>query len=200
MPSRCWINCTDDCQINTSRPVYNVRMGRSDKKIIIIAGPNGAGKTTFAEEFLLGEANCPDFTNADLIARGLAPFQPESAAVQAGQLMLEQIRSKVDRGESFAFETTLAGRTYARHIRDWKNAGYHVKLIFLSLPSADTAIERVRARKAQSGHGVPEEVVRHRFEAGLRNFHTIYSQLVNSWALYDNSSGVLRLIASGDNP
>jgi predicted ABC-type ATPase len=98
-------------------------MRKRQKKIIIIAGPNGAGKTTFAQEFLVGEANCPDFINADLIARGLSPFDPENAAIQAGKIMLDQMARKVTRGESFAFETTLAGRNYVRHIRNWQRAG-----------------------------------------------------------------------------
>src|SRR5687767_8506864 len=102
------------------------------KRIVIIAGPNGAGKTTFAQEFLPREAACPDFINADLIARGLSPFAPEKAAVQAGKIMLDQIAQKVRRAESFAFESTLAGLNYSRHIPRWRKAGYHVKLIFLS--------------------------------------------------------------------
>jgi predicted ABC-type ATPase len=174
-------------------------MNSQSKKIIIIAGPNGAGKTTFAQEFLLREANCPDFINADLIAQGISPFQPETVAIRAAEIMLQLIRSKVESKESFAFETTLAAKSYARHIPDWQRAGYHVKLIFLSLPSADAAVERVKARVAQGGHNVPEETIRRRFDAGLRNFDSIYSPLVNSWMLYDNSS-ILRLIASGDNP
>ncbi len=111
-----------------------------EKKILIIAGPNGAGKTTFAQEFLPNEANCPVFVNADLIAAGLSPFQPEAAAVRAGRIMLEQIHEHVRKRESFAFETTLSGRTYACMIPIWQEAGYRVKLIFLSLPSVDLGL------------------------------------------------------------
>ena len=171
---------------------------QSDKKIVIIAGPNGAGKTTFAEQFLLREAGCPDFINADLIARGLAPFGAERAALQAGKVMLGQIGLKVRGAESFAFETTLSGRNYARHIPRWQQRGYHVKLIFLSLPSADLAVARVKARAAQGGHSVPEEVVRRRFEAGLRLLESVYRPLVDSWAIYDNSGRVPRLLADGE--
>ena len=172
----------------------------SGKRIVIIAGPNGAGKTTFAEQFLLQEAGCPDFINADLIARGLSPFAPERVAIQAGKTMLGQIARKVSRGESFAFETTLSGQNYARHIPKWRRAGYHVKLVFLSLPSAELAVNRVRARVAQGGHPVPEDVIRRRFDAGLRNFEGVYRDLVDSWAIYDNSGGTPRLLARGDNP
>jgi len=94
------------------------------KRIIILAGPNGAGKTTFAREFLPDEADCPAFVNADLIAAGLSPFNPEIVAMRAGRIMLELIDEHVSRGQSFAFETTLAGKTYARHIPRWQAAGY----------------------------------------------------------------------------
>ena len=100
----------------------------SQKKVIIIAGPNGAGKTTFARSFLPAEAQCPRFINADLIAAGLSPFQPEAAAIRAGRLMLEEIDDCVARSESFAFETTLAGLVYLRRIRHWRKLGYHVSL------------------------------------------------------------------------
>lgn len=103
------------------------------KKIVMIAGPNGAGKTTFAREFLPIEASLPLFINADLIAAGLSPFRPELAAIRAGRLMLEEIDRNAAAGLSFAFETTLAGHTYARRIPEWRAGGYLVKLIFLSL-------------------------------------------------------------------
>jgi len=171
-----------------------------EKKIVIIAGPNGAGKTTFALEFLPREADCPDFINVDLIAAGLSPLDPDRAAIRAGRLMLEEIRRRVRDGNSFAFETTLSGRHYARMIPRWRAMGYHVKLIFLNLPTVDLAVARVAARVAQGGHNVPEPVIRRRFDRGLRNLHNTYRILVNSWALYDNSGMSPRLIASGDNP
>ena len=168
-------------------------------RIVIIAGPNGAGKTTFAQEYLPKEAGFPDFINVDLIAQGLSPFAPDKAALQAGKVMLAEIARKVSRRESFAFETTLSGRNYARHIPRWRQAGYHLELVFLSLPSADVAIERVRSRAAQGGHDVPPEVVRRRFDTGLRNFWSIYSTIVDRWALYDGSTRPSRLIATGSN-
>ena len=171
----------------------------SEKKIVIIAGPNGAGKTTFALEFLPREADCPDFINVDLIAAGLSPFDPDRAAIRAGRLMLEEIKRRVRQGDSFAFETTLSGRIYVRMIPRWRAAGYHIKLIFLSLPTADLAVARVAARVAQGGHHVPELVIRRRFDSGLRNFNGIYRNLASSWVLYDNSGMIPRLIASGDN-
>jgi predicted ABC-type ATPase len=173
---------------------------RRRKKIVIIAGPNGAGETTFAEEFLPHEAGCPDFINADLIARGLSPFAPEKAALQAGKIMLTQIAERARRKESFAFETTLSGLNYAKKIPQWRRAGYHVKLLFLSLPSADIAVARVAARVRQGGHNVPEAVIRRRFDAGMRNFEAVYRGLVNSWVVYDSSDTPPRVIQAGENP
>lgn len=156
-------------------------------KIIIIAGPNGAGKTTFAREFLPQEAGCPVFINADLIAAGLSPFAPERAAIQAGRLTLEAIAQHVARRESFAFETTLSGKAYARQIPQWRQFGYRVELFFLSLPSAETAVQRVAERVRQGGHDIPEATIRRRFDAGKRLFAEVYQPLVDQWALYDNA-------------
>lgn len=162
-------------------------MPAAGQRIVIIAGPNGAGKTTFANNFLLRELDCPVFVNADLIAAGLSPFKPELAAIRAGRVMLEEMRRHAAVGESFAFETTLAGRGYARMIRHWQAAGYHVNLIFLSLDRVETAITRVEERVRQGGHDIPVAVIRRRFAAGLRNFRTVYAPLVDAWAVYDNS-------------
>lgn len=168
------------------------------KKIIIIAGPNGAGKTTFARSFLPAEAQCPRFINADLIAAGLSPFAPEAAAIKAGRLMLQEIASCTSKGENFAFETTLSGLAYLRHIQEWKNQGYHVTLFFLSLPSAEMAINRVAERVKQGGHHIPEDVIRRRFEAGIKNFEAHYRVLVDAWALYDNTSDEPVMIEWGE--
>lgn len=156
-------------------------------KIIIVAGPNGAGKTTFAREFLPQEAGCPVFVNADLIAAGLSPFEPERAAIQAGRLMLQAIAGHVARRESFAFETTLSGVGYARQIPQWRRMCYWVELFFLSLPPADMAVQRVAERVRQGGHDIPESTVRRRFDAGRRLFTTMYQPLVDQWVLYDNA-------------
>jgi predicted ABC-type ATPase len=173
--------------------------GARPRKIIIIAGPNGAGKTTFARSFLPAEADLPRFINADLIAAGLAPFAPETAAIRAGRLMLEEIELCVQRGESFAFETTLSGRGYVRRIEDWRARGYLVSLYFLRLPDAETAIERVALRVEQGGHDIPEPVIRRRFSSGLQNFVRWYKAVVDDWALYDNSGAELLLIEWGEN-
>jgi len=173
-------------------------MSVKELKIVIIAGPNGAGKTTFAREFLPNEAHCPTFINADLIAAGLAPFEPEKVAVRAGRLMLEEIEKYVQARRSFAFETTLSGRTYLHKITEWQKLGYHVKLIFLRLPTADMAVARVAGRVAQGGHNVPETVVRRRFDHGLLNFENMYKSIVDAWILYDNSSEVPVLLEWGE--
>lgn len=170
------------------------------KTILILAGPNGAGKTTFAREFLPAEARCLTFINADLIAAGLSPFQPELVAVQAGRLMLGLIDQYVSRGESFAFETTLAGRSFGKAIPIWQSRGYAVVIYFLTLSSVQQALDRVARRVRQGGHSVPEEVVRRRFLSGRRNFDEIYAPLANKWFLLDNSEPEPKLIASGGRP
>lgn len=165
------------------------------QRIIIIAGPNGAGKTTFAREYLLKEAHCPDFINVDLIAAGLSPFDPSRAAIRAGRVMLSEIERRVRKRESFAFETTLSGHVYARMIPGWRNSGYRVRLVFLSLPDQEMAISRVAMRVAQGGHNVSRDIIRRRFDAGLRNFQTVYMNLVDKWEWYDNSGNVPKLIS-----
>jgi len=157
------------------------------KKIITIAGPNGAGKTTFARDFLPAEAQTLRFINADLIAAGLALFNPKSASLKAGRLMLEEIDECVAAGTSFAFETTLSGLSYLRKIELWRELGYQLKLWFLSLPSSDAAVSRVAIRVAQGGHDIPENVIRRRFKSGLDNFRGRYSKIGDSWAFYDSS-------------
>jgi predicted ABC-type ATPase len=151
----------------------------TEKKIVIIAGPNGAGKTTFAREWLPYEAGCPLFINADLIAAGLSPFDPDAAAFRAGRLMLAEIDRNAAAGESFAFETTLSGHTYARRILKWRAAGYVVKLLFLSLRDPDEAIARVALRVRQGGHDVSPDVIRRRFATGLKNFMDVYRYRVD---------------------
>jgi predicted ABC-type ATPase len=174
-------------------------MSRRGKRALIIAGPNGAGKTTFAHEFLPAEARLMSFVNADLIAAGLSPFDPERAAVRAGRLMVREIREHVARGEDFAFETTLAGRRYARAIPAWQADGYRVGMVFIALPSAEVALARVAERVRQGGHSVPEDVVRRRFVAGREGFERVYKRLVDEWRLYDNSGPRPVLIDQGEN-
>jgi len=169
----------------------------SAKKIIIIAGPNGAGKTTFAKEFLPKEANCPTFVNADLIAAGLAPFEPEQVAFRAGRLMLQEIFNYAVRGVSFAIETTLSGRGYARLIPGWQKDGYIVKLFFLRLASPELAIARVQQRVREGGHNIPSPIIHRRFTAGQKNFENLYKPVVDEWALYDNSGSEPLLIEEG---
>jgi predicted ABC-type ATPase len=162
-------------------------MDSDAKRVIIIAGPNGAGKTTFARSFLPEEAGLPHFINADAIAAGLAAFAPETAAIRAGRLMLDEIGHCVAHGESFAIETTLSGLGYLRKIVRWRDQGYRVSLYFLSLPNVDTAIARVGLRVQQGGHDIPVEVIRRRFVSGLANFERRYKAVVSDWALYDNT-------------
>ena len=167
------------------------------KKILIIAGPNGAGKTTFAGEFLQHEAACPEFVNADLIASGLSPFQPETVAIAAGRLMLERIADLAKAGNSFALETTLSTRTYLRLIPQWQAEGYVVKLYFLMLPDPEFAIQRVARRVRHGGHNIPPETIVRRFERGLGNFRNAYIGIVDEWAIYDASHSPPLLLETG---
>ena len=147
------------------------------------------------------EANCPTFVNADFMAAGLNPFRPGMAALRAGKLMLEMIDEYVRKGESFTLETTLSGRGYARKIPRWREQGYWVKLYFLTLPSPEVALSRVRQRVLEGGHDVSVETVRRRFHAGLSNFETIYRHLVDEWVMYDNLGFAPVLLAQGEiNP
>ena len=169
----------------------------AEQRVIIIAGPNGAGKTTFAREYLPLEVGITTFINADLIAAGLSPFAHELAASRASRLMLEEIDRCATAGISFAFETTLAGKGYLRRIAAWQLMGYHVKLIFLRLNSADDAIQRVQLRVSQGGHSIPVPVIQRRFALGLANFERAYRPAVDAWQLIDNGGRGPVLIAEG---
>lgn len=168
--------------------------------VIIIAGPNGAGKTTSAPLFLGSELEISHFVNADTIAAGLSAFAPEKAAIQAGKAMLERIHYLADNNENFAFETTLASRSFAPWIAKLKEKGYLFHLTFLLLDSPDLAVSRVADRVKMGGHLVPELTIRRRFESGLKNFFKLYEPLATSWQMYDNTYvDNLPLIASKIN-
>jgi predicted ABC-type ATPase len=164
---------------------------------IAIAGPNGAGKTTVAESFLSNLLGVGEYVNADTIARGLSQFQPQSVAIQAGRQNLRRLDELASSGNSFAFETTLSGVIYASRIKRWKADGYRFLLTFFWLRDVDIALERVAARVASGGHGIPETVVRQRYERGLTNFFEVYRSLADRWLMYDNSGPQPQLVATG---
>lgn len=157
------------------------------KTIYIIAGPNGAGKTTFALSSLKSVFGINEFVNADEIAKGISPLNPESANISAGKIMLERIKKLVKDNKNFAFETTLAGKNYVKYIKDAKKDGYNIVLIFLWLDSYKTATQRVARRVKEGGHNVPENVIKNRYISGLRNLFTIYENLVDYIQLIDNN-------------
>jgi predicted ABC-type ATPase len=156
--------------------------------IYIIAGPNGAGKTTFAREFLTDFGFCEHFINADQIAQKIAPGAPEGVSRRAGRIMLQEIDRLARENQTFAFETTLSGKSLVPFLRRWKESGYLVHLFFLWLPSVEMALERVANRVRMGGHHVPEEDVRRRYERGLHNLVGVYRPLVHSAIVFDNSS------------
>lgn len=173
-------------------------MSAQSPKLIIIAGPNGAGKSTLAPHLLKDAFGLLEYVNADTIALGLSAFSPETVAFEAGRIMLKRLHDLAETGESFAFESTLASRTYALWISDLKKQGYSFHLIYLWLHSPELAVERVSERVRFGGHGVPEAVIRRRYIKGLRNLFTLYQSLAETWAVYNNSaSGKPILIARG---
>jgi predicted ABC-type ATPase len=165
------------------------------KRLYVIAGCNGAGKTTASYTILPEILECEEFVNADEIARGLSPFQPEKAGIQAGRLMLERIKSLIGRGQDFAFETTLSTKSYKNLIQDAKNNDYSITLIFFWLSSQELAVKRVETRVKEGGHNIPEKVIRRRYENGLRNFFDIFKSIVDDWMFIDNSGAPYELIA-----
>ena len=163
--------------------------------LYIIGGANGSGKTTSALQILPYFLEVFEYVNADEIAGGLSPFNPESVAIQAGRLMLERLESLVNNQVDFAFETTLATRSYARFLRNCKNKGYQINLIYFWLQSPELALARVRRRVESGGHNIPEDVIRRRYQRGRKNLTDLYLPLCNRWIVYDNSSLNLQIIA-----
>lgn len=163
-------------------------MAQGKPKILTIAGCNGAGKSTLAPHLLRDTLGLKDYVNADTIAQGLSAFAPETAAIEAGKIMLKRLRELADTQKSFAFETTLASRFYAKFISDLKRRDFEFHLLFLWLENPELAILRVRERVAAGGHKVPEATIRRRYFRGLKNFFEIYQPLADSWTVYNSSS------------
>ena len=165
--------------------------------IFVVAGPNGAGKSTTAPSLLRDRFHIQKYLNADTIAAGISAFEPDAAAFQAGRILLQEMHRLKERQESFAFETTLASRSYAQSLAKARRAGYRVGLLFLSLPTAEAALERVALRVSSGGHHIPEDVVRRRFERGLSNFFHLYQPLADRWLFSDNGGRRTNLLAHG---
>lgn len=163
--------------------------------LYIIGGANGSGKTTVSLSLLPNFLEVFEYVNADAIAIGLSPFNPESMAIQAGRLMLERLRNLAEVGADFAFETTLAARTFVPFLQECKTKGYIINLIYFWLQNPDLAVARVARRVASGGHSIPEDVIRRRYERGRKNLISLYLPLCDSWIVYDNSEPTDRLVA-----
>jgi predicted ABC-type ATPase len=164
---------------------------------IVLAGINGAGKTTASQALLADQLAVMVFVNADTVARGLSAFAPEAAALQAGRIVLTRLRELADERSDFAFETTLAGRTYLTYLRGLRQAGYVVELYYFWLHSPDLAVQRVWARVRRGGHNIPEATIRQRYGRSIHNFWSNYRHEADSWFVYDNSEDQPVLIAAG---
>lgn len=162
-----------------------------------MAGPNGAGKTTTAYTLLPEILNVWEFVNADEIARGLSPFQPNTVAFEAGRLMLLRIDSLLKKRTDFSFETTLSTRSYVQTIRRAQEAGYTVTLFFIYLSSPEMAVERVAKRVSMGGHNIPTDVVHRRYERALKNLFSLYLPLCDSFLVVNNSGNEPVEIAKG---
>lgn len=160
---------------------------KSSPRCIVIAGPNGAGKTTFARDFLQREAAVVHFVNADLIAAGLSPLNPDLAKIAAGKLFLGELDRLASLMTDFAFETTLSGMGHRFRLSNLKKAGYRIEIVYLRLASPQLALKRIAARVRHGGHDIPKEDVLRRFDRSWQNFQTVYRTLADSWTVYDNS-------------
>ncbi|MDY6374182.1 MAG: zeta toxin family protein [Bacteroidales bacterium] len=170
------------------------------KQIFIIAGPNGAGKTTASRTILPDILHCTEFVNADEIAKGLSPFNPEGVSIQAGRIMLKRIEELLQHNSSFAFETTLSTKSYVSLIRKAKAYGYVITLLFFYLPSAEHAAKRVMQRVLEGGHNIPYDIIVRRYSRGLENLMKLYVPICDAWFIYDNSSSYqINLIAEGSS-
>ena len=165
------------------------------KNLYIIAGCNGAGKTTASYTILPEILDCKEFVNADEIAKGLSPFQPEKVAIEAGRIMLNRIKELIESGENFAFETTLSTRSYIHTVKKAQEKGYNVVLLFFWLQLVELAIERVKERVKEGGHNIPTEVIRRRYIKGINNLFELYLPVIDSVLIFDNSEGKHELIA-----
>jgi len=168
-----------------------------EKNIYIIAGCNGAGKTTASFTILPEILDCKEFVNADEIAKGLSPFQPEKVAFEAGRIMLERVEVLLKSNENFAFETTLSTKSYKQKLLRAKENGFKVKLLFFWLPTIEMAINRVAIRVSEGGHNIPTAIIERRYLRGIENLFKIYLPLCNDWAVFDNSEEIPELIAEG---
>jgi predicted ABC-type ATPase len=169
----------------------------NDKIIYVIAGCNGAGKTTASFTILPEILDCKIFVNADEIAKGLSPFEPENVSFEAGRIMLVRIDSLITENKSFSIETTLSTRSYKNIFSEAIKKGYKIKLLFFWLQNESLAVKRVKTRVKEGGHNIPEDIIKRRYKRGLENLFKIYLSLLSEIMIFDNSNDSIELIATG---
>lgn len=172
-------------------------MSQPQPVVVVLGGINGSGKTTSSKKLLADRLALLSFVNADVIAKGINGFDPESVAMEAGAIMIERLHKLADHGANFAVETTLAGRSYISFLKKLREKGYRVELYYFWLPTPDLAVRRVRGRVASGGHDIPEATIRKRYGRSMKNFWIEYRPLADFWAVYNNGGPEPRLTMAG---
>ena len=171
-------------------------MAKTNPELLIIAGPNGAGKTTFINTYLPEYTNVREFVNPDLIAKGISPFKPEGAMIEAGRILLLRVHQLIDERISFALETTLSGKSYLTLFEKAMKLGYDIRLYYIYLNSVELSLNRIAERVREGGHNVPREDVLRRYDRSLQNLFELYLPMADEWQIIDNSSQIFKPIAS----
>lgn len=164
-------------------------------EIFVFGGCNGSGKSTLAHEILSSINPSPEFVNADIIAAQMNPDDVESVAISASRMMLTRLKNLAYQKVDFAFETTLAARSFAPFLRQCQTQGYRVNLLYIWLNSTELALSRVTKRVAAGGHNIPQDIIRRRYQRGLNNFFNLYSPLADYWIIFDNSQSSINVVA-----
>jgi len=166
--------------------------------LYLIGGPNGSGKTTFAKEYLPSKVNCLTFLNSDEIAKGISPLSPSSGQIQAGKILLRNLKKEIHNKKSFALESTLSGKTYMKHLLSAKEQGFKIVLHFLWLPNAEESLNRVRQRVSEGGHSVTKDDIYRRYPRIMKNCYETYLPIADEWTFWNASKAPIELLAKSN--